>query len=65
MSAMGHEQTSRYVRVMSALLPIKEIPQCRWDVRKVPQADMGLLKALDPSCCLVRAATRRQVASLA
>jgi hypothetical protein len=26
---------------MSALLPIADIPQCRWDVRKVPLTDIG------------------------
>jgi hypothetical protein len=38
---MGQKQTSRHVRVMSALLPIADIPQCRWDVRKVPLTDIG------------------------
>ena len=32
MSALGHEQTSRHVRVMSALPPIADIRQCGWDV---------------------------------
>jgi hypothetical protein len=41
MSAMGHEQTSRDVRVMSALPSIADINQCGWDVRKVPIADIG------------------------
>src|SRR5262245_4925439 len=29
------------VRVMSALPPIADIPQCRWDVRKVTISDIG------------------------
>jgi hypothetical protein len=42
MSALGQKQTSRQrpVRIMSVLPPIAEIRQCRWDVRKVPLADM-------------------------
>jgi hypothetical protein len=34
MSALGHKQTSRDVRAMSALPPTTDIHQCRWDVRK-------------------------------
>ena len=41
MSAMGHKQTSRDVRVMSGLPPIADIRQRRWDVRKVPLADIS------------------------
>ena len=40
MSVKGQKQTSRNVRVISALLPIADIRQCGWDVRKVPEADM-------------------------
>src|SRR4029078_6149503 len=43
----------------SALPPIADIQGRSWHVRFVPQADMGLLKALDPSCWFVRAATCR------
>jgi hypothetical protein len=40
MSAMGHEQTSRNVRVMS-VIPLKaDIHQREWHVRYVPEADM-------------------------
>ena len=42
MSALGHERTQWPVRVMSALLPTADIRQCAWDVRKVPEADIGL-----------------------
>jgi hypothetical protein len=34
---------------MSALPPIADIPQCRWDVRKVPEAD---IQVLGPDSCL-------------
>ncbi len=37
MSAMGQKQSSRHVRVMSALPPIADIRRCRWDVRLVPK----------------------------
>jgi hypothetical protein len=30
---------------MSALPPIADIPQCRWDVRKVPLADIEIMGA--------------------
>jgi hypothetical protein len=40
MSALGQKQTTRNVRVMSALPPIADIRWCRWDVRKVPEADI-------------------------
>jgi len=33
MSAMGHKQTSRDVRVTSALPPIEDIRRMRWHVR--------------------------------
>jgi hypothetical protein len=40
MSAMGHEQTSRHVRVMS-VLPLKaDIRQREWHVRYVPATDI-------------------------
>jgi hypothetical protein len=39
-SALGHEQTSRHVRVMS-VLPLKaDIRQREWHVRLVPLADV-------------------------
>jgi hypothetical protein len=39
MSAMGHKQTSRHVRVMS-VIPLKaDIRQREWHVRNVPLAD--------------------------
>jgi len=39
-SALGHEQTSRNVRVMS-VLPLKaDIRQREWHVRFVPQTDI-------------------------
>jgi hypothetical protein len=42
MSDMGHEQTSRNVRVIS-VLPLKaDIRQREWHVRYVPQADIQL-----------------------
>jgi hypothetical protein len=34
---------------MSALPPISDIRQCRWDVRKVPQADKPSTRQLDES----------------
>ena len=41
MSALGHEQTSRHVRVMS-VIPLKpDIHQRGLHVRLVPQADTG------------------------
>ena len=48
-----------------SVIPLKaDIHQREWHVRFVPQADMGLLKALDPSCWFVRAATRRRLLHL-
>ena len=42
MSALGHEQTSRHVRVMS-VLPLKaDIHQRGLHVRLVPQADIAI-----------------------
>ena len=42
MSALGQKQTSRHVRVMS-VIPLKaDIRQFRWDVRKVPLADLSI-----------------------
>ena len=41
MSAMGHKQTSRDVRVMSALPTKADISACNWNVRYGPQADMS------------------------
>jgi hypothetical protein len=40
MSALRQNQTSRHVRVMSALPPTADIRRCRWDVRKVPLRDI-------------------------
>mgnify|MGYP007123202838 CR=1 FL=1 len=40
MSALGHKQTSRDVRVTSALPPIADIRRMSWHVRLVPQADV-------------------------
>ena len=42
MSAMGHEQTSRHVRVMS-VNPLKAKRQREWHVRLVPLTDTGAL----------------------
>jgi hypothetical protein len=39
-SAMGHLQTFCDVRAMSAFTPIADIRRCRWNVRKVPKADI-------------------------
>jgi len=39
-AALGQKPTSRLVRVMSALPRIADIRQCRWDVPKVPIADI-------------------------
>jgi hypothetical protein len=39
MSALGQKQTSRLVRVMSALPPKADIAECRRYVRFVPKAD--------------------------
>ena len=44
---------------MSALPPEADMLVVGINVCYVPQADMGLLKALDPSCWFVRAATCR------
>ena len=41
MSALGHEQTSRHVRVMSALPPIADIHQRGLHVRLVPITDIS------------------------
>jgi hypothetical protein len=41
MSAMGHKQTSRDVRVTSALPPIADILRMSWHVRFVPIADVS------------------------
>jgi hypothetical protein len=40
MSALGHKQTSRDVRVTSALPPITVIRRMSWHVRLVPKADI-------------------------
>ena len=40
MSALRHRQTSRDVRVTSALPPIADIRRMSWHVRFVPIADM-------------------------
>jgi hypothetical protein len=40
MSALGHKQTSRDVRVTSALPPIADIRRMSWPDRFVPEADM-------------------------
>ena len=40
MSEMGHKQTSRDVRVTSALPPIADIRRMSWHVRFVPKADI-------------------------
>ena len=48
MSAKGHEQTSRHVRVTS-VLPLKaDIHQHGLHVRFVPQADIGLAPLIGP-----------------
>jgi hypothetical protein len=41
MSAMGHEQTSRNVRVMSVIRLKADIHQREWHVRLVPLTDIG------------------------
>ena len=41
MSAMGHKQTSRDVRVTSALPPIEDIRRMSWHVRLMPTADIS------------------------
>jgi hypothetical protein len=40
MSALGHEQTSRHVRLMSVIPPKADI-RGEWRVRLVPEADMA------------------------
>jgi hypothetical protein len=46
MSALGHEQTSRNVRVMS-VIPLKtDIRQREWHVRYVPKADISSIERL-------------------
>jgi hypothetical protein len=40
MSGLGHKQTSREVRVTSALPPIADIRRMSWHVRFVPIADI-------------------------
>ena len=42
MSALGHKQTSRDVRVMSALRPKADIAAVEWHVCFVPLADVTL-----------------------
>jgi hypothetical protein len=52
MSALGHKQTSRNVRVMSALPPKADIRQREWRVRYVPKADINTADvpaSFDPS----------------
>jgi hypothetical protein len=44
MSALGQKQTSRWVRVMSALPPKADIAGRQFDVRFVPKADIRMLK---------------------
>ena len=41
MSVMGHKQTSRDVRVTSALPPIEDIRRMSWHVRLMPTADIS------------------------
>jgi hypothetical protein len=40
MSALGHDQTSRHIRVMSVILLKADIHQRGLHVRLVPEADM-------------------------
>ncbi|MGA8435638.1 MAG: hypothetical protein WBE89_08285 [Methyloceanibacter sp.] len=43
MSALGHEQTTRHVHIMS-VIPLKaDIHQREWHVRKVPEADIAFV----------------------
>jgi hypothetical protein len=50
MSALGHEQTSRHVRVMS-VIPLKaDIHQRGLHVRLVPLADITAVMKLGPLC---------------
>ena len=52
MSALGHEQTSRRVRVMS-VIPLKaDIDQRGLHVRYVPLADIGAKRLPERSGCL-------------
>ena len=44
MTASGHKQTSRDVRVASALPPIADIRRMSWHVRFVPLADMERIR---------------------
>ena len=44
-SALGHEQTSRNVRVMSVIRLKADIHQREWHVRLVPRADIRLCHA--------------------
>jgi hypothetical protein len=60
MSELGHEQTSRNVRAMSAFPPIADIRQCGWDVRKVPITDIPDPK--EKRVSLTQKATRANVA---
>jgi hypothetical protein len=38
---LGQKRTSHQVRVMSVLPPKADIVGCDWDVRFVPEADIG------------------------
>ena len=56
MSALGHKQTSRDVRVTSALSPIADIRRMSWHVRFVPIADIPRLqRACTHSTSVVKA----------
>jgi hypothetical protein len=46
MSALGHEQTSRHVRVMSVISGITDIHQRSLHVRLVPRTDIEPLNVL-------------------
>ena len=53
MSALGHKQTSRDARVMSALPPKADIRQRIEHVRFVPITDVCLFRASEPDCELL------------
>ena len=52
MSAKGHKQTFRDVRVTSALPPIADIRRMSWHVRLVPEAEVVRAASVRPRALL-------------